>query len=206
LIRDADATGFRPEVLEKALHLLALLEGFNRHPFLRERIALKGGTALNLFLLDLPRLSVDIDLNYIGALNLETMQAERPRLEEALVAVCRREGLRVTRVPGEHAGGRFALRFESSLGGDANLRLDINYMFRAPLWPPRRIDSHPLGRLKATGIPVLDFHELAAGKLAALLAPTKSLLKKLPECGPGQDGSLIPPLESTTCVHVGYVS
>jgi len=28
---------------------------------------LKGGTALNLFLLDLPRLSVDIDLNYIGA-------------------------------------------------------------------------------------------------------------------------------------------
>jgi len=76
LIRDADTTGFRPEVLEKALHLLALLEGFNRHPFLRDRIALKGGTALNLFLLDLPRLSVDIDLNYIGALDRETMQAE----------------------------------------------------------------------------------------------------------------------------------
>jgi predicted nucleotidyltransferase component of viral defense system len=170
LIRDADATGFRPEVLEKALHLLALLEGFNRHPFLRDRIALKGGTALNLFLLDLPRLSVDIDLNYIGALDLETMQAERPRLEEALVAVCRREGLRVTRVPGEHAGGRFELRFDSGLGGDANLKLDINYMFRVPLWPPRRIDSHTLGRLKAKGIPVLDLHELAAGKLAALLA------------------------------------
>jgi len=76
LIRDADATGFRPEILEKALHLLTLLEGFNRHPFLRDRIALKGGTALNLFLLDLPRLSVDIDLNYIGALDRETMQAE----------------------------------------------------------------------------------------------------------------------------------
>jgi len=170
LIRDADAAGFRPEILEKALHLLALLEGFNRHPFLRDRIALKGGTALNLFLLDLPRLSVDIDLNYIGALDLETMQAERPRLEEGLVAVCRREGLRVTRVPGEHAGGRFALRFDSGLGGDANLKLDINYMFRAPLWPPRRIDSHALGKLKATDIPVLDLHELAAGKLAALLA------------------------------------
>jgi len=86
------------------------------------------------------------------------------------VAVCRREGLRVTRVPGQHAGGRFALRFDSGLGGDANLKLDINYMFRVPLWPPHRIDSRTLGRLKATGIPGLDLHELAAGKLAALLA------------------------------------
>jgi len=86
------------------------------------------------------------------------------------VAVCRREGLRVTRVPGQHAGGRFALRFDSGLGGDANLKLDINYMFRVPLWPPHRIDSRTLGRLKATGISGLDLHELAAGKLAALLA------------------------------------
>jgi hypothetical protein len=36
--------------LEKVIHLLNLLEGFNRHPFLKERLALKGGTALNLFL------------------------------------------------------------------------------------------------------------------------------------------------------------
>ncbi|WP_413782054.1 nucleotidyl transferase AbiEii/AbiGii toxin family protein [Anaeroselena agilis] len=35
-----------------------LLEGFQAHPVLRDRFALKGGTALNLFYLDVSRLSV----------------------------------------------------------------------------------------------------------------------------------------------------
>lgn len=170
LLREAEASRFRPEILEKVIHLLTLLEGFNRHPFLQNRVALKGGTALNLFILDLPRLSVDIDLNYIGAADLRTMQAEKPKIEEALASVCKREGLGVTRLPGAHAGGRFALRYDSALGGGANLKLDINYMFRVPLWPVTRMDSRSIGAIKASAISVLDLHELAAGKLAALLA------------------------------------
>lgn len=171
LLRESETTGFRPEVLEKVMHLLSLLTGFSRHPFLQERIALKGGTALNLFVLDLPRLSVDIDLNYVGAADVATMRAERPLVEEALAAVCSREGLTVVRPPGnEHAGGRFSLRYESAMGGGANLKLDVNYMFRQPLWPVRRLNSHALGTMHATDIPVMDIHELAAGKLAALLA------------------------------------
>jgi predicted nucleotidyltransferase component of viral defense system len=47
--------------------LLELLAGLESHPYLRGRLALKGGTALNVFVFDLPRLSVDIDLNYVGA-------------------------------------------------------------------------------------------------------------------------------------------
>ena len=49
---EAASTGFRPEMLEKVIHLLGLLEGFMRHPYLKNRIALKGGTALNLFVFD----------------------------------------------------------------------------------------------------------------------------------------------------------
>jgi hypothetical protein len=41
-------------------------------------MALKGGTALNLFHFDVPRLSVDIDLNYVGAIERDTMLAENP--------------------------------------------------------------------------------------------------------------------------------
>lgn len=93
----AEVTGFRAEVLEKAIHLLNLLEGFRKHPFLKNRLALKGGTALNLFLFDLPRLSVDIDLNYVGAVEREVMLAERPKLEEAIRAVCEREGFTIRR-------------------------------------------------------------------------------------------------------------
>jgi hypothetical protein len=43
-------------------------------------MVLKGGTALNLFVLDVPRLSVDIDLNYIGAADRETMLGPGRRL------------------------------------------------------------------------------------------------------------------------------
>ena len=40
-------------------------------------------------------------------------------------------------------------------------------MRRVPLWDPTRRNSHRLGRWQATGVPVVDVHELAAGKLRA---------------------------------------
>ena len=73
-------------------------------------------------------------------------------------------------MPEEHAGGKWSLRYERSPGQTGNLEVDINYMFRVPLWPVMTCDSHPVGAWRAKGIPVLDHHELAAGNLAALLA------------------------------------
>jgi predicted nucleotidyltransferase component of viral defense system len=169
LMGESEATGFRPEVLEKVIHLLNLLEGFNRHPFLKGRLALKGGTALNLFLFDVPRLSVDIDLNYIGTVDRDAMMAERPKIEQAVQAVCSREGMNITRVPTDHAGGKWRLRYDSASGMGGNLEVDLNYMFRVPLWPVTIRDA-AVGSYSAMRIPVLDLHELAAGKLAALLA------------------------------------
>lgn len=171
---EAESTGFRPEVLEKVILLLRLLGTIQTHPFLRGKLALKGGTALNLFLFDVPRLSVDIDLNYVGAATREEMMAERPKLEDALGAVFAREGFSVVRIPADHAGGRWALRYQSALGGGGNLEVDLNYMFRVPLWTPVAQDSRPVGSFQASGIPLLDIHELAAGKFAALLARAAS--------------------------------
>lgn len=169
IMSESQITGFRPELLEKVIHLLNLLEGFNGHPFLKGRLALKGGTALNLFLFDLPRLSVDIDLNYIGAVGRRTMLDERPKIEKSVQAVCSREGMHVTRVPPDHAGGKWRLRYDSSLGEGGNLEIDLNFMFRVPLWPVTIRDAE-VGSYSAKRIPVLDIHELAAGKLAALLS------------------------------------
>ena len=168
--REAAATGFAAETLEKVIRLLSLLNALRSHPFLKGRIALKGGTALNLFVFDVPRLSVDIDLNYIGGRDRETMRAERPRLDAAIQAVCGREGLKVRRVPAEHAGGKWRLSFASALMPSGNLELDVNFLLRIPLWSVRAQDSRALGSFQATQVPVLDAHELAAGKLAALLA------------------------------------
>jgi predicted nucleotidyltransferase component of viral defense system len=166
----AEATGFKAELVEKVFHLLNLLNALNSHPFLRGKWALKGGTAVNLFVLDLPRLSADIDLNYIGALNREEMLEDRPRIEQAAQAVFSREGFVIKKAPNEHAGGKWRLSYQSSAGQSGNLEVDLNYMFRQPLWDVRLVDSHPLGDFQAKSIPVLDLHELAAGKLTALLS------------------------------------
>lgn len=174
VLAEAATTGFRPEVLEKVLYLLALLGALGSHPFLRGRWALKGGTALNLFAFGLPRLSVDIDLNYVGTADRDVMLAERPKVDQAMAAVFAREGFAVNRQPAEHAGGKWRLRYAGALGGGGNLEVDLNFMLRVPLWPVVAADSHPLGTAVATGIPVLDLHELAAGKLAALLSRTAS--------------------------------
>jgi len=166
----AESTGFKIEMVEKVLHLLNLLNALNSHPFLKGKWVLKGGTALNMFILDFPRLSVDIDLNYIGTVNREEMLADRPRTEQAVQAVFSREGFNIKRVPNEHAGGKWRLSYQSFNGQSGNIEVDLNFMFRQPLWDIRFADSYPLGNFQARNIPVLDLHELAAGKLAALLA------------------------------------
>ena len=170
LIKQAEATGFRPDMLEKVGLLLQLLDAIRSHPFLKNKLVLKGGTALNLFIFDVPRLSIDIDLNYVGAADREAMLLERPKVEEALQAVFSREGYTVRRVPAEHAGGKWQLRYPAASGQGGNLGVDVNFMFRIPLWPIQTMDSRPVGIWQAAGIAVVDMHELAAGKLTALLS------------------------------------
>jgi len=152
LSTEADSSGFRPDLLEKVAHLFGLLDAIRSHPLLKGRLALKGGTALNLFVFDVPRLSVDIDLNYVGAESREAMLEERPKIEQAMQAVFTREGFVVRRVPEEHAGGKWLLRYQSSSGQSGNLEVDINFMYRVPLWPVSTMDSHPAGTWRATGI------------------------------------------------------
>lgn len=172
--RAAAEAGYPVESFEKVQVLLQLLQGIRAHPFLTSRLALKGGTALNLFVFDLPRLSVDIDLNYVGAADRETMLVERPRVEQALAQVFGRAGLTVKRVPSDHAGGKWRLAYTSALGRTGTIEVDLNFMLRTPLWPITRRDSYAFGDDAAKGIAVLDDHELAAGKLAALVARSAS--------------------------------
>lgn len=171
LIAESEATGFQPELLEKTFHLLALLDAIISHPFLRGKLALKGGTALNLFVFAVPRLSVDIDLNYVGAESREDMLAERPGIEEALQAVFHREDYAIRRTPDDsHAGGKWSLRYTTAFGLSGRIDVDVNYMYRVPLWPVVPRVSCPLGNWSAAEFPVVDLYELAAGKLAALFA------------------------------------
>ena len=58
---------------------------------LSEGIALKGGTAINLTVFDLPRLSVDIDLDYCRSIDREEMIEINYMLRCHVLPVARRE-------------------------------------------------------------------------------------------------------------------
>ena len=169
LQRIAGETGLQPGTLEKVLRLMDVLQEIARDPVLAERLVLKGGTALNVFHLQLDRLSVDIDLNYIGALDRGEMAADRPNIDAALDRLLTAQGYAVRRRPEDHAGGKWIARFGSALGGAATLEVDINYMSRQPLFGWGRMDSITLGGTGVVGAPVLDIHEVVAGKLVALI-------------------------------------
>lgn len=168
VLETAAETGFRSEVVEKVLRLRGILNRLDGHPSSRGMWVLKGGTALNLVYLDMPRLSVDIDVNFVGAEDVEGMRRARPDFERGLTACCEREGCSVRRTPSEHAGGKFRLRFASVLGGSQNLEVDVSYVARVPLLGvERRPTRFPPG--SQLEVPTLTLEELAAGKFTALL-------------------------------------
>lgn len=73
-------------------------------------------------------------------------------------------------MPTEHAGGKWRLSYTNTAGSPDRLEVDLNFMLRVPLWPVEILDSVQVGPASATRIAVVDRHELAAGKLAALCA------------------------------------
>lgn len=168
LLKTARELDYKPEILEKVYSLLTTLKQFMSVPYLQERLVLKGGTALNLFTFDeVPRLSVDIDLNYIGQLDREEMIKERQVINDAIKQILQQNKFELYRNPGHHAGGKMVWRYQSVLGQGGNIEIDLNYMYRRTLWPC--VQQKPkLPFEEDFTVPILDIHELAAGKLSAL--------------------------------------
>ena len=63
--------GFNRDTFEKVFRLRTILEFLNTHEYMYEHLMLKGGTAINLTVFNLPRLSVDIDLDFVPNLTRE---------------------------------------------------------------------------------------------------------------------------------------
>jgi hypothetical protein len=158
----------QPATLERVIRLIDILGAFGDDALIAPRIALKGGTALNVFHSDLDRLSVDIDINYVGAIEKERMDADRPGLEDRIERLMESKGYAARREPSEHAGGKWIYRYASALGGAGAIEIDVNYLFRGPLYGVGRMPSATVGSYRATNVPVLDIHEIVAGASAAV--------------------------------------
>ena len=161
---------FPPKTIDKVERLLDLLEELGEHPALRDKIALHGGTAINLFMLDIPRLSVDIDISYVGSLGREQMLSERPGVERAIVQVAQAQGYSLSGGVGGHAGRTFVLGYRSSWGLD-HVKIDCIYMNRSPVLP---IVSKSSPLREDLGVRVFSDAELIGGKVKAFFDRVKT--------------------------------
>ncbi|WP_141342164.1 nucleotidyl transferase AbiEii/AbiGii toxin family protein [Bradyrhizobium sp. USDA 3458] len=167
----ATDVSFQPASIERVIRLIDVLHQIANDREIGKLLALKGGTALNLFYLALDRLSVDIDLNYVGAADREAMLRDSKIINTRLPALLQSKGYEIGRDPsGEHAGGKWRFRYISAYRRPGTLEVDVNYLFRTPFFGWERMNSAKLGDYEARNVGVVDLHEIAAGKIVALVA------------------------------------
>jgi predicted nucleotidyltransferase component of viral defense system len=141
------------------------------HAAVEETLALKGGTAINLFVWDMPRLSVDIDLTYIPASDnretaLHNISAALQRIEENVKRMI--PGISVTHIP--HGQGD-DVKLNCQLR-NAHVKIEVNTTTRGILFPTRRMVLSEVVQSEFklfAAMNVVSHGELFGGKICAAL-------------------------------------
>ena len=131
--------------------------------------ALKGGTAINLFYRDMPRLSVDIDLTYLPLEDRETsLQDIDETLKRIISAIAgRNPAVRVERIAGGgNTDTRILVRDNRS-----QIKIETSPVTRGALHPPviMKASDTATDRFGFVEMNVLAFEDLYGGKLHAAL-------------------------------------
>jgi predicted nucleotidyltransferase component of viral defense system len=129
---------------------------------------LKGGTCINLFHSDLPRLSVDMDLNYVGSADRDVMIDERPAVMVSIRDLAREHGYVPEDIRMSYAGWTARLVYESVRDSPASIKVDVNFLNRVPLFPVQRLPLPEVLDLGDAEVPCLGVDEVFGGKLKAL--------------------------------------
>lgn len=134
--------------------------------FADETFALKGGTAINLFVRDMPRLSVDLDVVFPDH-TLPREQALK-RIDEAMrqaAARLERRGFQI-HTPARGAGVTKLLARRDR----AEVKVEANFVMRGTVQPVRNASLTPVARdvlLADLDIPVVSLEDVYGGKLVA---------------------------------------
>lgn len=141
-------------------------------PYVSEEkcFALKGGTAINLFIRDLPRLSVDIDLTYLPLLDRQSALQE---IEASLLSIANRlQGAspaiesQVVRLRNERVVNKLV-----ATDGEVQIKIEVTPVLRGSVYAPisRTVTSKVEESFGFAEILLLDEAELYGGKIVAAL-------------------------------------
>lgn len=168
--KQARELGFVRDAFEKVSRLADILTFFQNDPLLSEKMALKGGTAINLTIFNLPRLSVDIDLDFSENLSREEMLAERKLATERIRKYMAARGYTLgLNSKFYHALDSFVYEYQNAGGMKDNIKIEINYMLRCHVLPPvKRNVNLPWLQQDLTVLSVNPL-EIYGSKIVALL-------------------------------------
>ena len=133
------------------------------------RFAMKGGTALNLFVQDMPRLSVDIDVVFMD--HLPDREAALAQIAQDLATVkqaLERQGMQA-RMPANAQGDEVRMLASDD---SAQVKVEVNFVFRGTVRPVRPLPLVPEAEAlftTAVAIPALALEELYGSKLVAAM-------------------------------------
>ena len=128
--------GFNRDTFEKVLRLRTILEFLNTQEYMRKHLLLKGGTAINLTVFNLPRLSVDIDLDFVPNLTREETMDERERLTDILKGYMSEQSYTLSGASRfSHSLDAFHYNYVNAAGNKDMIKIEINYSLRTHVLP-----------------------------------------------------------------------
>ncbi len=137
--RQAKELGFVRDTFEKVCRLADVLAFMESDALLSGSLALKGGTAINLTIFDLPRLSVDIDMDFSNNVPRDTMLQEREQINDHIGKYMAASGYSLSPKSKQyHALDSFVYEYVNAGGMRDNLKIEINYMLRCHVLPVSR--------------------------------------------------------------------
>lgn len=167
----AEENGFIKNTTEKVLRLCDILEFIGERE-LNHMLALKGGTAINLCLLNLPRLSVDIDLDFTLSCSREEMLEKRKGIKDLIERFMQDEGYGLSdRSRYAHTLDSYVFSYNTLSGSRDVLKIEINYSDRYHVLDPVETEIN-LVLKRDLRVRRLADAELIGSKINALLVRT----------------------------------
>lgn len=170
LSKVAAQEGFVRDTLEKVCRLTKILQFINSNPLMKDCLALKGGTAINLTVFNMPRLSVDIDLDYSKETDRERMLEDRRLIIEDIEKYMSAEGYQKSdKSKMSYSLDSMIFMYQNAAGIRDNVKLEINYSMRVHIYPLVYRQIQTGGVLEEFEVLSVAGTEIFGSKIKALL-------------------------------------
>ena len=131
-------------------------------------LAIKGGTAINYIYFKIPRLSEDIDLDYIGFVEKEKMQVDRAIIDRTLMNLFKQQGYTVEKKE-SWIITKYFLQYMGMNNNKDVIKVDVNYFKRLSVLPLVQKEIKHFFDIPVFKVKTYQIEELLGDKISTML-------------------------------------